>query len=838
MNAHEFQQSVLTACQRIAPTWPLDQLIAVNPWWELRQLPIEETAARLAALGKVRCLMPKTHFQQVWRKRIQPAHLLEAAQRRGIRVPTEDLLEHLRTPDCTQHWKNVSDLVDERRDLRHRMSWQEEITQQISQFCAGFFQPGSPFNGDAKAETGLYRDWLTLTRQDRGIEILMACDGLRERFVALPEDRDALIQLAVETLCASPDMQVDYFHALLLDINGWASWVAYGRWQAQLENRTSHALMADLLAVRLAWELVLWQQTNAGTSCESASLGKAWTAQCHSLPELIQAHRDAQRLTWVWQQAAELAYQNGLQAQLCTRPSPQPEGLPQLQAVFCIDVRSEPLRRALEAQSDRIETRGFAGFFGLPIAYQPVGTEWQRPQLPGLLKPALTVTESQPALDSRQRHRYARSARWQACNEAAPASFSLVETLGLVSALKLFRDAFFPRTTPHPAGGMQNADRWQVLRSGELVSTVDLAELCAGILSAMGLTERFAPTVMLVGHGSSSRNNPHAAGLDCGACGGQSGELNVRVLVQLLNDPDVRDALRTQHRIGIPQSTRFMAALHNTTTDELGCLDDLPDEAVSAWLQAASQQARQERAPRLKIGAFGKPLTALLQRRACDWSQTRPEWGLANNACFVVAPRQATRHVNFGGRSFLHDYDAHRDEGDRILEQIMTAPMVVTHWINMQYNASVTDPRKFGSGNKVLHNVVGGHLGVFEGNGGDLRIGLPLQSVHDGQQWMHQVLRLSVFISAPRDAISRIVAKHRMLQDLVNNEWLFLFQWDPDASAIARYERGNWAELKGAAQTGAEWETDDRPGNGRGALQNDTGLCIANRNLSQQQEQL
>ncbi len=63
----------------------------------------------------------------------------------------------------------------------------------------------------------------------------------------------------------------------------------------------------------------------------------------------------------------------------------------------------------------------------------------------------------------------------------------------------------------------------------------------------------------------------------------------------------------------------------------------------------------------------------------------------------------------------------------------MTAPMVVTNWINLQYHASTVDNRRYGSGNKVLHNVVGGRLGVFEGNGGDLRIGLPLQSLHDGQ---------------------------------------------------------------------------------------------------------
>jgi uncharacterized protein YbcC (UPF0753/DUF2309 family) len=70
----------------------------------------------------------------------------------------------------------------------------------------------------------------------------------------------------------------------------------------------------------------------------------------------------------------------------------------------------------------------------------------------------------------------------------------------------------------------------------------------------------------------------------------------------------------------------------------------------------------------------------------------------------------------------------------------------------------VIDNERYGSGNKVLHNVVGGNLGVFEGNGGDLRIGLPLQSLHDGERWMHDTLRLSVYIDAPAEAIADIAA--------------------------------------------------------------------------------
>jgi uncharacterized protein YbcC (UPF0753/DUF2309 family) len=192
----------------------------------------------------------------------------------------------------------------------------------------------------------------------------------------------------------------------------------------------------------------------------------------------------------------------------------------------------------------------------------------------------------------------------------------------------------------------------------------------------------------------------------------------------------------------------------------------------------------------------GEPPVSVLQRaireRTQDWAQVRPEWGLANNAAFIVAPREHCRHLNLLGRSFLHEYRHEEDDGFRVLELIMTAPMVVTHWINFQYYASTVDNDRYGSGNKVLHNVVGGHLGVFEGNGGDLRIGLPMQSLHDGHRWVHTPLRLSVFIEAPRSAIDAVLEKHAHVRSLVTRGWLSLFQLDDEQRAVYARRAGRW----------------------------------------------
>ncbi len=123
----------------------------------------------------------------------------------------------------------------------------------------------------------------------------------------------------------------------------------------------------------------------------------------------------------------------------------------------------------------------------------------------------------------------------------------------------------------------------------------------------------------------------------------------------------------------------------------------------------------------------------------------------------------------------------------------MTAPLVVANWINMQYYASTVDPVHFGSGNKTVHNVVG-RFGVFSGNGGDLMTGLPWQSVHDGQCYQHHSLRLLAVIAAPREAIEEIIAKHKVVSNLVTNGWVQLVAVE-DGGFYRYTEQRTWDEL-------------------------------------------
>jgi len=827
IGAHQVDRACAEACATVAPTWPLDRSIAVNPHWQRIGRPVREVAARMAVLAGIPVFPDRTRVREAWHGgRISPADLDAALAQRPAGVPP------LRAAQCTQALDRplalprlplLIDVLDDDPERHQRLSWRQAITHQVSQTCAAYFDD-TQADWQPQRSGGLYRFWRDTLVHDHGIGLLMGLPHLRRGLVALPATRADAECWVMQRLGLPPEVWADYLEAVLLSVNGWASWCAYLGWQAQLDGKPAddhHSALRDLLAIRLAWGALLLECKDDRAAQQAfAALQQAWA---QAPQQLAQAHAEL-AVDEVWQAAFEAGYQRTLAAQLReaaalsdasstpSMASPSAASRPAVQAAFCIDVRSEPLRRALEAAWPAMQTVGFAGFFGLPLAYTPLGTQAERAQLPGLLAPTLAVHDTVAGADTttvaraRQR-RFAWTEAWHTASRWPAAAFSFVEAAGVGQLGQLGR-WLSPSTQARPRDDLDGLPaRYRPLCCPSLsgLDTAAKVSLAARVLHAMGLDHGLAPLVLLVGHGSQSHNNAHAASLDCGACGGQTGEVNARVLAGLLNEATVRDGLRAQG-VQVPADTVFVAALHNTTTDDIEVFDAPAPSAAShaTWstlrqvLQQASDQVRRERAPRLGLNARAEA-TALHQafrRRANDGAQTRPEWGLAGNAAFVIAPRTRTRGLNLGGRVFLHDYSAHHDADGSVLELLMTAPMLVTHWINWQYHASTCAPAHLGSGNKVLHNVVGGHLGVFEGNGGDLRIGLSHQSVHDGTQWVHEPLRLTVVIEAPQAAIDAIVTRHATVRHLVDHGWLHL--WRLDGPQLWRHAGGQWLPVEPA----------------------------------------
>ncbi|MEJ7597998.1 MAG: DUF2309 domain-containing protein [Kofleriaceae bacterium] len=784
------------ACARIAPTWPLDRFIALNPFWPLTHKPIAEVAGEIAALSGGRLLMPRAWYAQEWRAgRLRSEHVREAIAEAGSDVTEDELTALFWSGEPTPAQRPlVVSTMEALGHREHEVTWPEFVMGRVSRFCATYFGDGQAQIGGVR-KGGFYASWRSQATTDHAPYLFMDLDGYRSTVAKLPRTADEMIAVGCADLGVPEAERERYLSALLLDVNGWASWCAYLRWTARLAGGDDDHLR-ELLAIRIGWE---WTLFCAGDDTIRAE----WRLAMTSWPAIDRAARLVRSDDWILQRAVEIAWLAKLRPKLALGFSAPRPAAPKLQAAFCLDVRSEIFRRALEAQGEGIQTLGVAGFFGLPIEYAQLAADDARPQLPGLLVPKYRVTDTgvPKGLEQKRRARLEASHAWKAFKSSSLSSFSYVDAVGLLFARYLFQDAF--RAEKHRSDHSDLAglnERENQTRLPRLTSTVDgeplaadvRCEIAANFLRTTSLTRDFARVVLLVGHGSESKNNAHAAGLDCGACNGQPGHVNARAAAALLNDAEVRAGLAARG-IEVPPTTRFVGALHNTTTDEVTLFGNGDLAEVRALLDRASVATRRERAPRLGLGELSDAkLRAAVLKRARNWAEVRPEWGLAGNAALIVAPRERSRHIDLEGRVFLHDYRFEDDRDHAILEAIMTGPMVVAHWINFQYYASTVDNARYGCGNKVLHNIVGGHLGVFEGNGGDLRIGLSLQSLHDGEHWVHAPLRLAVFIEAPRPMIDRILEKHAKVRELVDNEWLHLFAIDATEHALFSRGKREW----------------------------------------------
>ncbi|WP_372995475.1 YbcC family protein [Marinobacter sp.] len=793
------------ACDLMAPVWPLDQWIAVNPFWGLRHLPASRADQVLGERGGFSMLMPAEYYREAWDGgRIRKEDLMASIAERGDGRDMAWYLDWLgRKPSGSAPLRgSILDTFPAAAGSHNASGLTETVCDQVSHVCGAFFdqRQGRWSASGHDAGGGLFGFWLSLVRKDLALDFTTGLKGLRAYFETVPDNMDDAILAAIKSIRVSGEELEALCHSLLLRVNGWASWCRGEDWRAGLEGRSSDRC-AEILAIMLVWE-------SAGISFASTAQKAEWQRQ-RARARRNGDHEDRSRL-WVWQRALEIGYQRtlwrALESAPTTAPALNPEtDTPKVQAVFCIDVRSEVMRRHLEEVYPEVQTLGFAGFFGMPIDHQRHGPFAPARRLPGLLPASYRLIDTKGSLredlaenrslDQREIARESvRKAKYTSLS-----TFTLVETTGLAWAWKLVKDSL---KKGHKASRDDRVEgRLVHSHGGDPLSDAEKVSLVANMLRGMSLTHGFAPLLVLVGHGSHTDNNPNQAGLDCGACGGQSGGVNARLAARLVNDPQVRSGLVAEG-IRIPDFTWAVAAEHCTATDKVSIANRhlIPDSHVQqlADLEAGFEEAgirvRKERATPLKLnGLDDDDLKKAMETRTRDWSEVRPEWGLANNAAIIFAKRNKTRGCHLSGRVFLHDYDPALDDDGSLLEALLAAPMIVANWINLQYFASVTVPEVYGSGNKLLHSVVGGNVGVVEGNGTRLRIGLPLQSVHDGTYWRHEPLRLTVLIDAPGERIESVLHRQPDVAALVENQWVSLHRMS--GGGVERYDSGAWVAV-------------------------------------------
>jgi uncharacterized protein YbcC (UPF0753/DUF2309 family) len=595
-----------------------------------------------------------------------------------------------------------------------------------------------------------------------------------------------------------------------------------------------------------------------------------------------------------WLEAMETHAMGHLLRHVNLAPPEERDKRPFAQALFCIDTRSERIRRHLEGAGD-YETFGIAGFFGVPISFMQLGKGSETHLCPVLLKPKNLVLEIATAPASDIAAVSVMEKLFHELKESVLTPYVTVEAIGMLFGLDMIGKTIIPqgyarwrqrlyrgKTTSHllidkldreqadsivravqravvrkaveqeirlkpeeitddmvrelreaalgnagSAPALREASslsdneerdfiqrlrhvyriepafaRLQMEQLGRIGFTLDeQTNYVTQALSSIGLKKDMSRFVLLVGHGSTSENNPYESALDCGACGGNHGLVNAKALAHMANKPQVRNRLRYQGII-IPEDTWFIPAIHDTVSDEIRLyeLERIPSSHViyldrlRSGLTAASRLCAQERLPELQLKPMPvAPGTANrdAHRNAVDWSQARPEWGLSGNAYFIIGRRNLTRDFPLKGRAFLHSYDYRVDPRRRLLESILTGPLVVGQWINMEHYFSTVDNERFGSGSKVYHNVAG-RFGVMTGNLSDLRTGLPSQTVlKQGRPW-HQPIRLVTVIEAPFEHAWRSIEEVATIKHLVRNGWIRLMIIDPEKMVVSVYDNDEW----------------------------------------------
>jgi uncharacterized protein YbcC (UPF0753/DUF2309 family) len=473
----------------------------------------------------------------------------------------------------------------------------------------------------------------------------------------------------------------------------------------------------------------------------------------------------------VWLEAYERHYRdqflNGLSGNRGRTTGPVDR--PSAQLVACMDDREEGLRRHLEEVDPDVETFGAAGFFGVAMRYLGLGDA-----VPTLLCP---IVQDPPFLVAEV-----------ATGPIVPPTTAdrIRAWIGVRPPIRTATRLDFVAPAPDPDRSPERPQRG--------FTDDEQADRVAGFLKQIGLVRGFARVFALLGHGGTTRNNPHAAAYECGACSGRRGGPNARLFAAMANRPAVRERLAARG-IQVDDDVWFLGGEHDTTSESVTFydLDDVPEshradvDALRLALDEAVARSAQERARKFASAPLDpEPSVALAhsRERSTDVRQARSELGHATNASAVVGRRALTRGLYLDRRSFLISYDPSLDPEGSVLEGILMAAAPVGAGINLEYYFAAVDPERYGSGSKVGHNVTG-LVGVMAGGRGDLRPGLPRQNVE-----IHEPMRLLLVVEATTAVLAGIHARQAPIRELLDGEWVQLVAIDPTSGAASRFRPG------------------------------------------------
>ena len=726
----------------------------------------------------------------------------------------------------------------------------------LIRLCSVFLDQGMSYWPMPGREDGFYRSVRTLFAQYGDVSPT-GLTGLGQEFRSQLARQATPLDIVLDFLGPQPESWEATLRDELLALPGWAGLFS------RLEEDPSlfphipvPCSLLEFLAVRLTLAKVAG--ANAGPSPVPAPAFDARSARLARAASLYDAARAAGLSAttinaWPpsqWQRFLQdveafhslerrrvfhLAYERrheqeillGLAAHRAHLPTPDRRVRPAAQVFFCIDEREESMRRALEEVDPLVETYGAAGFFGVAVDYKGIDDARGVALCPIVVKPQHAVRELPTAEDSElHEQRVFRRRLWaRIVQSASVSSRSLVRgalstaVLGTLSSVPLITRVLAPRQygklrdavnrafLPEPRTEltlMRDDERFQETVEGLLLgfSHNEKADRVASVLAPAGLTSEFARLVVILGHGSSSLNNPHESAYDCGACGGRRGGPNARLFATMANRPAIREEL-ARRGIVIPADTWFIGGDHDTCNDSITLFDlDAVPPTHSAALQtlrnsfdrARARNAR-ERARRFESCPPGvSPDAALrhVEERSEHLAQPRQECGHATNAICIVGRRAITRNLFLDRRAFLVSYDPLHDDSGQNLARLLGAVVPVCAGINLEYYFSCVDNERYGCGTKLPHNVTS-LIGVMDGHASDLRTGLPLQMIE-----IHEPVRILFVIESTPERLEAVIAANATVREFIDGRWIRVAIMDPASGRIHIRRDGSYAALDAA----------------------------------------
>ena len=791
---------------------PIKDFIHHNTLHAVQNHPFHEGVAIAAKMFGARSYLPLSDYQNLYQEGRIKNHALNWALAHSELSDTEQLAlkASLFDDDPTGHYPPVS-----LANHGIRNSWLSQIEVDLAALVHPiFFRLLGNFLDQGISRWSLPKPdehfWDCIVRLTHNSLIPLYPLNEPEAYELLNQSPDQVIQICLKKIVGDPELYEQYILEMLLAHPGWSGMVHVIEQNPNILLLRRDITLKEIIAVELVLELASLNRK------KGPQFPNVMTFPLLKGTPLLKDGGIKPSISLrlkVWHEAMEWSLHSELLLALKAKQAeaPKSKAIPEAQALFCIDDRECSIRRHLEEVHPSIETFGAAGFFGIDFFYQGLDDAYPVAQCPNIIVPKHLIKESNTKANLSPKSKTLKLTNMHFSAHSMFKGWLYTQTIGVGYAAKMAWDVFRPGSklpNIRALSEVESHSQLHLLRETDELSPdgyllgfslTEMADRLAGLLRNIGLTQNFAPIVVVIAHGSSSVNNPHFAAYDCGACSGKPGAPNARAFAWMANHESVRELL-SERGIEIPETTRFIAAVHNTSRDEITyfdphLLEEHPAPNLAAFKEAmgtALERNARERSRWFELAPQDQTNEIAhthVKNRTMSIFEPRPEYNHSNNLYAIVGRRQLTRDLFMDRRAFLHSYDPNTDKQGDIMARILSAVIPVCGGINLEYLFSRIDNSVYGAGTKLPHNVIG-LLGVANGVEGDLRTGLPAQMVE-----VHQPSRLLIVLEQSSDILDKTIAKLGTLKEWLDNEWVRVVSCHPDTHELFLYSANGWESV-------------------------------------------